>query len=160
QLSKLVSRMISGHLTAIDKRILARLKMARYGTWVTWDRASRGQVDPFSFSQRRCADEIRANLGLSNVGIGRSILLITYSSVHAGILHRPTCADAGLYLRFRPPPAPPPAIMDAHGLTKPWEEFPGVRPDIVKHLVLTPRPEGLHTPIAFPAGLVIERRSS
>jgi hypothetical protein len=151
-IAKLIDRLVANQTTAVDNSVLKRLKMSPYAAWVTWDFDSSGYEDPFAFSAPLCADEIRANLGLSMESFGQRIILLVYSSADAPSIVRPTCADAGLFLRFEPPPAD----FDLHGLTKPWEEMPFKKkrsnpPDF------RPRPEALHGPIAFPDNLRTRR---
>jgi hypothetical protein len=160
KLRSLVGRLVAGTMTRADMRALPSIKMAPFGIWVTWDRASGGANDPFAFSSARCADEIRASLGLSTLAVGHPILLITYSSAGVPQALRPTCADAGLYLRFEPPPAPPPPANDAFGLTKPWEEIPGLPEAIFERLDVAPRPEAVHGSITVPRGIRISIRPS
>jgi len=153
-LSLLLSRLASGSPSRIDQDALIRLRMAKYASWVTWDQTTTGAAAPFSFSATLCADEIRGSLGLSSVGFGRPIYLMTFPSEEGPKpIRRPTCADAGLQLRFEPPPVG----HNAYGLTKPWEEVPGraAPPNF------NSRPEGLlEGPMRFPASVGIVRRAS
>jgi hypothetical protein len=152
---KLVDRLVTGTTTHTDNAVLSGLKMTPYAAWVTWDETTAGDEDPFGFSKPSCADDIRANLGLSTEGYTQPIILIEYSGSDVLALLRPTCADAGLFLRFEPPPPK----FKPYGLTKPWEEFPppcsNSKRD--KQLTFKPRAEGLHHPIRFPSNLKSRR---
>jgi hypothetical protein len=156
RIGQMLRRQAFGLATRADLAFLATLKMAPYGTWVTWDAASNGRDDPFVFSVLNCADQIRASLGLSMSGRRQPIFLMVYRSAGVPALLRPTCADAGIDLRF----APPPKAEDKYGLTKPWEEIPDADPAALKGLVFNPRPEAVHSPATFPIDFAIRRRGS
>jgi hypothetical protein len=120
----------------------AAILMSEYSAWVTWDEDGK-TADPFRFARTAAsADLVRASLGLDpqNRMKGKPLLLFVYSS-HSGLdLFRPTIADAGLHRFFEPPPIG----NDDYGLTKTWP------PAMAKSLpTLLPRPEAIHSPIAF-----------
>ncbi len=151
---RLVLRMASNNLTGTERLALGGMFMSPYAAWVTWDRTTGGAAPPFTFSSKGCADEIRASLGLPSRRMGKPILLVVYGGAAPSEIFRPTCADAGLYLRFEPPPAPPPEDHDHFGLTKPWEEFPDATYEP------KPQPEGVHAKLAFPPSVSVARLSS
>lgn len=163
RISELVDRLGRRPLSGVDRRALSKLPMSQYAAWVTWESNSGGVEDPFVFSAKECADEIRASLGLSVHALGQPILLVVYASSDAPEILRPTCADGGLFLRFEPPPD----YFHDHGLTKPWEELP-VAPSRkataagrrAAKAVFHPRPEGVHSQMIFPAMLAVRRRGS
>lgn len=152
--SALLSRVADGTANNVDQDALSRLQMAEFASWVTWDADSRGRAPPFSFSTPLCADEIRGSLGLSQIGIGKPIYLMNFASSDAPKpITRPTCADAGLHLRFEPPPLGELAF----GWTKPWEEVPGHKDPPA----FPSRPEALlKGPMLFPASMVLSRHLS
>lgn len=151
-LSAIITRLVSGSATSTDLSVIASLHMSQWAVWITWDEVSNGVGDPFNFSKPACADTIRASLGLSMNGIGQRIILLVYPSARTAAMYRPTCADAGLFLRFKPPPLD----KDDFGLTKPWEEMPRElkKPGRPRVNRFPPRPEALHEKIQFPPDLI------
>lgn len=129
-----VDRFIRNRLRTSDRMAMPRLRMSPYAAWVTWNLDSVGNQHPFS-GLKKNSDSVRASLGLNQRYFGKPILILEYQNHAISELHRPTIADAGLHLRFQPPDE----NVKEHGLTRPWEDWPGT-----KNLIAKPLPEALH----------------
>lgn len=77
------------------------LKDGQKHVWATWHENKKD--DPFAFSKKQKAEEVRACLGLQRDESGqKELLLFTYTSSKKFIPKIPTIADAGLHFRFCP----------------------------------------------------------
>lgn len=141
---RLVERFMLGHLTTADRLALPGVMTSPYAAWVTWDRDSGGVRPAFAQFGDDDADSIRISLGLEAEAMGDPILVINYRPRSIEQLFRPTVGDAGLHLRFFPPPA---HIKD-FGLTRPWEDWPG-KEGLGLAFSAEPMPEALHRKAAM-----------
>jgi len=156
---RLMQDLEKGTLTGTRRILLASLYMSEFGVWISWDRESNGEDPPFAFLRSKDAYELRNALGLP---IDRAVLrrqpLLTfeYSGRAAGMLYRPTTADAADFLRFSVRQPPPPPESDWYGLTVPWQDDPHDKLQASKGLYPPKRPEALHGKIKFPQPITCE----
>jgi len=137
QAAELVQRLLHG--LPLDGFELS-LNLSEFATWATWSDES-VESDPFAFAASS-AEKARACLGLDpEHRFGDGLLMLVYERPADCPLYRPTVADAGLCLFFRPPRA----SSLAHGWTRPWD--PGICE--LKEYEPVPRPEAVHRPVAM-----------
>lgn len=142
----------SKYITGSKYSFYTNFKVKQYSVWSTWNHKNINKK-PFEFNRTKQADEIRANMGLTELETSKDLLLFMFKMPKEIEPQIATIADAGLYPYFEPPVDK----LDGHG----WTVCRPPRPYYEKYEYnLESRPECIHDSITLDSVLLpIEKRN-